>query len=46
MSNQPIKCFSKRYNTEFDNIIITFMDQSCKPLKIEDTTNLALLINK
>ena len=30
----------------FDEIIITFTDQNCKPLEIEDKANLTLLINK
>ena len=34
------------YNTEFHEIIITFMDQDGRPLEIEDKVNLALLINK
>ena len=36
----------KTYNTEFDEIIITFMAQNGRPLKIEDTVNLTLLNNK
>ena len=36
--------FLKTYNTEFDEIIITFMDQNGGPL--EDNVNLTLLINK
>ena len=38
--------FLKTYNTEFNEIIITFMDQNGRPLKIEDKINLTLLINK
>ena len=38
--------FLKTYNTEFDEIIITFTDQNGRPLEIEDKVNLALLINK
>ena len=38
--------FLKTYNTEFDEIIITFMDQNGRPLEIEDKVNLTLLINK
>ena len=34
------------YNTEFDEIIITFTDQNGTPLEIEDKVNLTLLINK
>ena len=36
----------KIYNTEFDEIIITFTDQNGRPLKTEDKVNLTLLINK
>ena len=38
--------FLKTYNTEFDEIIITFTDQNGRPLEIEDKVNLTLLINK
>ena len=38
--------FLKTYNTEFNEVIITFMDQNGRPLKIEDKNNLTLLINK
>ena len=38
--------FFKIYNTEFDEIIITFTDQNGRPLEIEDKINLTLLINK
>ena len=38
--------FLKTYNTEFDDIIITFTDQNCRLLEIEDKVNLTLLINK
>ena len=38
--------FLKSYNTEFDDIIITFTDQNGRPLEIEDKVNLTLLINK
>ena len=38
--------FFKTYNTEFDEIIITFTDQNGRPLKIEDKVNLTLFINK
>ena len=38
--------FWKTYNTDFDEIIITFTDQNDKPLEIEDKVNLTLLINK
>ena len=37
--------FLKTYNSEFDDIIITFTDQNGRPLEIEDNLNLALLIN-
>ena len=36
----------KTYNTEFGDIIITFMGQNGRPLEIEDKVNLTLLINK
>ena len=36
----------KTYNTEFDDITITFTKQNGRPLEIEDKTNLTLLINK
>ena len=35
--------FLKIYNTEFDEIIISFADQSGRPLEIENKVNLALL---
>ena len=38
--------FFKTYNTEFDEIIITFMDQNGRSLEIEYKVNLTLLINK
>ena len=38
--------FLKIYNTEFDEIIITFTDQNGRPLEIEDNVHLALFINK
>ena len=38
--------FLKTYDTEFAEVIITFMDQNGKPLEIEDKVNLKLLINK
>ena len=34
------------YNTEFDEITITFTDQNVRPLEIEDKVNLTLVINK
>ena len=37
--------FLKTCNTEFDEIIITFMSQNGRPLEIEDKANLTLLIN-
>ena len=36
----------KTYNTEFDEIIITFTDQNGRTLEIEDKVNLTLFINK
>ena len=38
--------FLKNYNTEFDEIIITFTDQYGRPLEKEDQVNLILLIDK
>ena len=38
--------FLKTYNTEFDQIIIRFMDQNGRPSEIEDKANLTLLNNK
>ena len=41
--------FLKTYNTEFDEIIITFTDQNDRPSEIEEIENkgyLTLLINK
>ena len=38
--------FLKTYNTKFDELIITFTDQSGRLLETEDKLNLTLLINK
>ena len=38
--------FLKTYNTEFDEIIITFTDKNGRPLETEDKVNLKLLIIK
>ena len=38
--------FLKTYNTEIDEIIITFSDENGRLLEIEDIVNLTLLINK
>ena len=38
--------FLKTYNTEFDEMITTLMDQNGGPLEIEDKVDLALVINK
>ena len=38
--------FSKTFNTEFDEIIMTFTNQNGRPLEIEDKVNLTLLTNK
>ena len=38
--------FLKTYNTEFDDIVITFTDENSKPLEIEDKVNLTMLISK
>ena len=37
--------FLKIYSTLFDDIVIIFMDQNGRPLKIEDKVTLTLLIN-
>ena len=34
--------FLKTYNTEFDGIIITFINQNGRPLEIEDKTSFTL----
>ena len=46
MLNQTIQYFLKTYNTDFDNITITFTDQNCRLLDIEDKLNFTLLIKK
>ena len=38
--------FLKTYSTEFDEIIITFMDHNVRPLEREDKVNSTLVINK
>ena len=38
--------FLKTCNTGFDEIIVTVLDQSSRPLEIKDKVNLTLLINK
>ena len=38
--------FSKTYNTEFDEIFLTFTNQNGRPIEIEDKVNLTLFINK
>ena len=38
--------FLKTYNTEFDEIIITFTDQNARPLERENKVNFPFLINK
>ena len=38
--------FLKTYYTEFDEIVITFMDQKGRLLEIEDKVNWTLFINK
>ena len=38
--------FLKTYNTEFDEIVITFTDPNSKHVEIEGRVNLELLINK
>ena len=36
--------FLKTFNSEFQEIKVWFSDQTCKPLKVEDKTNLILII--
>ena len=38
--------FLKTYNTDFDNITITFTDQNGRPLEIKDKVNLTFFITK
>ena len=38
--------FLKTYDTDFDEIIITFTDENGKLLKIEDKVNLILFVDK
>ena len=38
--------FLKTYNTEFDEIIKTFLYQNGRLLEIEDKVNFTLLVNK
>ena len=38
--------YLKTYNTDFNEIIITFTDKNSRSLEIEDKVSLALLINK
>ena len=38
--------FLKTYNTEFDEVVITFTDQNVGPLEIEDKADSTLPINK
>ena len=38
--------FSKTYDTEFDEILITFIAQNGRPLEMENNVNFGLLINK
>ena len=46
LNAEPINLvFLKTYNTEFDEINITFADQNGRPIKIEDKINLTLPIN-
>ena len=46
MLNQVILVFLKTYNTEFDEIIKTFLYQNGRLLEIEDKVNFTLLVNK
>ena len=36
--------FLKKFNSEFQEIIIWFTDQNSRPLKVEDKINLTLII--
>ena len=46
LNAEPINLvFLKTYNTEFDEINITFADQNGRPIKIEDKINSTLPIN-
>ena len=36
--------FLKRFNSEYDEIVVWFTDQNSKPLEIEDTINLTMVI--
>ena len=38
--------FLKTYNTDFDEIILTFTNQNGRSLEIEDKVSLILLIHK
>ena len=38
--------FLKTYHTDFDEVIIKFMDETSRPLEIEGKSNLTLLVNK
>ena len=38
--------FLKSYETEFDEMVITFTDQNGRPLEVQDKVNLTLFINK
>ena len=38
--------FLKTYNTEIDEITITFTEQNGRPIEIEDKVNITFLINK
>ena len=38
--------FLKTYNTNFDEIIITFTDQNGRPWEVKDKVDLTLVINK
>ena len=41
-----ILVYLKAYNTDFDELIVTFTHQNGRLLEIEDKVNLTLLINK
>ena len=45
MLNQATLVFLKTCNTECDDLVITFTDQTVRPSEIGDKVNLTLLMN-
>ena len=41
-----IHIFLKTFNSEYDEIIVSFTDQNSKPLEIENRVNLTIVIKK